>query len=120
VPDDIGSIFWPPPAPRVLASLLAFADAVNGVPASARHDPRETVRQLRLPVITIAFILDRHRDELLRHDLVDSPRAGRTGVLLFSAWLGAIGVFLTGSDTSSNTLFGAAGATAKLSGLDRC
>ena len=45
----------------------------------------------------------------------------KTGVLFpfFSAWLGMIGVFLTGSDTSSNTLFGPLQATtAKLSGLD--
>ncbi len=45
----------------------------------------------------------------------------RTGVLFpfFAAWLGMIGVFLTGSDTSSNTLFGPLQATtAKLSGLD--
>jgi lactate permease len=37
----------------------------------------------------------------------------------FSAWLGMLGVFLTGSDTSSNTLFGPLQATtAKVSGLD--
>jgi L-lactate permease len=45
----------------------------------------------------------------------------RTGVLFpfFAAFLGMIGVFLTGSDTSSNTLFGPLQATtAKLSGLD--
>src|SRR5712691_6714029 len=45
----------------------------------------------------------------------------KTGVLFpfFAAWLGMIGVFLTGSDTSSNTLFGPLQATtAKLSGLD--
>ena len=37
----------------------------------------------------------------------------KTGVLFpfFSAWLGMIGVFLTGSDTSSNTLFGPLQAT---------
>ena len=37
----------------------------------------------------------------------------------FAAWLGMIGVFLTGSDTSSNTLFGPLQATtARVSGLD--
>src|SRR5258708_13488704 len=45
----------------------------------------------------------------------------KSGVMFpfFSALLGMIGVFLTGSDTSSNTLFGPLQATtAKLSGLD--
>ena len=44
-----------------------------------------------------------------------------TGVMFpfFSAFLGMLGVFLTGSDTSSNTLFGPLQATtAKVSGLD--
>jgi L-lactate permease len=37
----------------------------------------------------------------------------------FAAWLGMIGVFLTGSDTASNTLFGPLQATtARISGFD--
>jgi lactate permease len=44
-----------------------------------------------------------------------------TGALFpfFSAFLGMLGVFVTGSDTSSNTLFGPLQATtARISGLD--
>ncbi|MGE4056565.1 MAG: L-lactate permease, partial [Vicinamibacterales bacterium] len=45
----------------------------------------------------------------------------RTGVVFpfFAAFLGMIGVFLTGSDTASNTLFGPLQAqTARISGFD--
>jgi L-lactate permease len=82
----------------------------------------KTVRQLRLPVVTIAFILS--IATVMNYSAMTSSMAlslARTGVLFpfFSAWLGMIGVFLTGSDTSSNTLFGPLQATtAKLSGLD--
>ncbi len=82
----------------------------------------KTVRQLRLPVVTIAFILS--IATVMNYSGMTSSMAlalARTGVLFpfFSAWLGMIGVFLTGSDTSSNTLFGPLQATtAKLSGLD--
>jgi glycolate permease/lactate permease len=82
----------------------------------------KTLRQLRLPIITIAFILS--IATVMNYSGVTSSMAlalAKTGVLFpfFSAWLGMIGVFLTGSDTSSNTLFGPLQATtAKLSGLD--
>jgi len=82
----------------------------------------KTLRQLRLPVITIAFILS--IATVMNYSGMTSSMAlalAKTGVLFpfFSAWLGMIGVFLTGSDTSSNTLFGPLQATtAKLSGLD--
>src|SRR5206468_3333734 len=82
----------------------------------------KTLRQLRLPVITIAFILS--IATVMNYSGMTSSMAlalAKTGVLFpfFSAWLGMIGVFLTGSDTSSNTLFGPLQATtAKISGLD--
>jgi len=107
-----------------LASLLAFVPMlIAGVPSSALATTlAKTVRQLRLPVITIAFILS--IATVMNYSGMTSSMAlalAKTGVLFpfFAAWLGMIGVFLTGSDTSSNTLFGPLQATtAKLSGLD--
>ena len=107
-----------------LAALLASIPMMmNGMPASAIWTTLvKTLRQLRLPVITIAFILS--IATVMNYSGMTSSMAlalAKTGVLFpfFSAWLGMIGVFLTGSDTSSNTLFGPLQATtAKLSGLD--
>jgi lactate permease len=107
-----------------MASLLAFVPMLMaGVPASALATTfKKTVRQLRLPVVTIAFILS--IATVMNYSGMTSSMAlalAKTGVLFpfFAAWLGMIGVFLTGSDTSSNTLFGPLQATtAKLSGLD--
>jgi glycolate permease/lactate permease len=107
-----------------LAALLASIPMMmNGMPASAIGTVLvKTLRQLRLPVITIAFILS--IATVMNYSGMTSSMAlalAKTGVLFpfFSAWLGMIGVFLTGSDTSSNTLFGPLQATtAKLSGLD--
>ena len=108
----------------VLAALIAFVPMLLfGVPFSALGVTfGKTVRQLRLPVITIAFILS--IATVMNYSGMTSSMAlalAKTGVLFpfFAAWLGMIGVFLTGSDTSSNTLFGPLQATtAKLSGLD--
>ena len=77
-----------------------------------------TLRQLRLPIITIAFILG--IAQLMNYSGMTSTLAilmAKTGVMFpfFSAFIGMLGVFLTGSDTSSNTLFGPMQAlTAKL------
>ena len=82
----------------------------------------KTVAQLRLPIVTIAFILS--IATVMNYSGMTSSMAlalAQTGWLFpfFSAWLGMLGVFLTGSDTSSNTLFGPLQATtAKVSGLD--
>jgi len=82
----------------------------------------KTVKQLRLPIVTIAFILS--IATVMNYSGMTSSMAlalAQTGWLFpfFSAWLGMLGVFLTGSDTSSNTLFGPLQATtAKVSGLD--
>jgi L-lactate permease len=68
-----------------------------------------TLRQLRLPIITIACILG--IAQVMNYSGMTSTLAllmAKTGALFpfFSAVIGALGVFLTGSDTSSNTLFG--------------
>jgi lactate permease len=108
----------------IIASLIAFVPMlIAGVPVSALGvTASRTFKQLRLPVITIAFILS--IATVMNYSGMTSSMAlalAKTGKLFpfFAAWLGMIGVFLTGSDTSSNTLFGPLQATtAKLSGLD--
>jgi lactate permease len=81
-----------------------------------------TLRQLALPIVTIAFILG--IAQVMNYSGMTSTMAialSKTGVVFpfVSAFLGALGVFLTGSDTSSNTLFGPLQAqTAKLQGLN--
>ena len=107
-----------------LAALIAFVPMVmmGLAPGALGTVLVKTVRQLRLPVITIAFILS--IATVMNYSGMTSSMAlalANTGVMFpfFAAWLGMIGVFLTGSDTSSNTLFGPLQATtAKLSGLD--
>jgi lactate permease len=107
-----------------LAALIAFVPMVlsGASPRALQTTLVKTVRQLRLPVITIAFILS--IATVMNYSGMTSSMAlalAKTGVMFpfFAAWLGMIGVFLTGSDTSSNTLFGPLQATtAKLSGLD--
>jgi glycolate permease/lactate permease len=108
----------------LLAALVAFipmwmAGLGVGVLASTF---RKTLAQLRLPIVTIAFILS--ISTVMNYSGMTSSMAlalARTGVLFpfFAAWLGMIGVFLTGSDTASNTLFGPLQATtARISGFD--
>jgi glycolate permease/lactate permease len=107
-----------------VAALVAFVPMmIRGVPPSALVTTfAKTIRQLRLPIVTIAFILS--IATVMNYSGMTSSMAlalAKTGVLFpfFAAWLGMIGVFLTGSDTSSNTLFGPLQATtAKISGLD--
>ena len=69
----------------------------------------QTVRQLALPIATIAFILA--IAYLMNYSGMTSSLAiafSKTGFVFpfVAAFLGWLGVFLTGSDTSSNTLFG--------------
>jgi L-lactate permease len=69
----------------------------------------KTLRQLALPIVTIAFILA--IAQLMNYSGMTSSLAltfAKTGVVFpfVAAFLGWLGVFLTGSDTSSNTLFG--------------
>jgi glycolate permease/lactate permease len=106
------------------ASVVAFLPMMAfGLPARTFASVfRETLRQLRLPIVTIAFILS--IATVMNYSGMTSSLAlvlAETGVLFpfFSAFLGMLGVFLTGSDTSSNTLFGPLQATtAKVAGLD--
>ncbi len=70
----------------------------------------KTLRQLALPIVTIAFILA--IAQLMNYSGMTSSLAlafAKTGFVFpfVAAFLGWLGVFLTGSDTSSNTLFGA-------------
>jgi L-lactate permease len=68
-----------------------------------------TIRQLALPIATIALILA--IAQLMNYSGMTSSMAialSKTGFIFpfVAAFLGWLGVFLTGSDTSSNTLFG--------------
>jgi L-lactate permease len=69
----------------------------------------KTVRQLALPIATIAMILA--IAQLMNYSGMTASLAialSKTGFIFpfVAAFLGWLGVFLTGSDTSSNTLFG--------------
>ena len=93
------------------ASILAFIlMAIRGARLSLFFTTYgRTLRQLALPILTIAFILG--IAQVMNYSGMTSTLAllmANTGVLFpfFSAFIGALGVFLTGSDTSSNTLFG--------------
>jgi L-lactate permease len=108
----------------LFAALIAFVPMwfAGLAPAALTRTFARTLKQLRLPIVTIAFILS--IATVMNYSGMTSSMAlalARTGVLFpfFAAWLGMIGVFLTGSDTSSNTLFGPLQATtARISGLD--
>ncbi len=96
--------------------MLAMGARLNFFTVYAR-----TVRQLALPIVTIAFILA--IAYVMNYSGMTSSLAlafARTGFIFpfVAAFLGWLGVFLTGSDTSSNTLFGALQAqTAQQLGL---
>jgi len=108
----------------LFATLIALIPmvAAGGRPGILGVAFGKTVAQLRLPIVTIAFILS--IATVMNYSGMTSSMAlalAATGWLFpfFSAWLGMLGVFLTGSDTSSNTLFGPLQATtARVSGLD--
>jgi L-lactate permease len=93
------------------ASILAFiVMAIRGAPLRLFFTTYgRTVRQLALPIMTISFILG--IAAVMNFSGMTSTLAllmAKTGAVFpfFSAVIGALGVFLTGSDTSSNTLFG--------------
>jgi glycolate permease/lactate permease len=108
----------------LFGALIAFVPMlVSGVtPTALVRVARQTLRQLRLPIVTIAFILS--IATVMNYSGMTSSMAlalARTGwwFPFFSAWLGMLGVFLTGSDTASNTLFGPLQATtAGVAGLN--
>jgi lactate permease len=104
----------------ILAFVLMLAAGVS--PSTFTRVLGQTLRQLRLPIVTIAFILS--IATVMNYSGMTSSMAlalARTGwwFPFFSAWLGMLGVFLTGSDTASNTLFGPLQATtASVAGLN--
>jgi lactate permease len=83
---------------------------------------RQTIRQLTFPIITIATILGfayLFNNAGLSLTLAHILTATGTLFPFFSPWLGWLGVFITGSDTSSNALFGKLQSTAAESvGMD--
>src|ERR1700737_4615493 len=98
-------------------SLVLFASIVAFIVMMIRGSPLglffttygRTLRQLALPIMTIAFILG--IAAVMNFSGMTSTLAllmAKTGAVFpfFSAVIGALGVFLTGSDTASNTLFG--------------
>ena len=104
-----------------LCAFLAMAAA--GLPARAFLTTfARTLAQLRLPIATIALILS--VATVMNYSGMTSSLAlalAATGVLFpfFSAVIGMLGVFVTGSDTASNSLFGPLQATtARISGID--
>jgi L-lactate transport len=100
-----------------LAMLAAGLPARAFVATFAR-----TLAQLRLPIATIALILS--VATVMNYSGMTSSLAlalAATGALFpfFSAVIGMLGVFVTGSDTASNSLFGPLQATtARISGID--
>ena len=92
------------------AGLIAFAwMRIRRAPVNFFTVYGRTVRQLALPIVTIAFILA--IAQLMNYSGMTSSMAitlSKTGFVFpfVAAFLGWLGVFLTGSDTSSNTLFG--------------
>jgi lactate permease len=93
------------------ASMIAFLlMALRGAPIGLfLRTYGRTIRQLALPIVTIAFILA--IAQIMNYSGMTSTLAlfmAKAGVFFpfASAFIGWLGVFLTGSDTSSNTLFG--------------
>jgi lactate permease len=92
------------------AGLIAFLlMRIRGAAVNFFTVYAQTVRQLRLPILTIAMILA--IAQLMNYSGMTSSMAialSKTGFIFpfVAAFLGWLGVFLTGSDTSSNTLFG--------------
>jgi hypothetical protein len=92
------------------ACLIAFLlMRVNGSRLNFFTVYGKTLRQLALPIATISMILG--IAYVMNYSGMTASLAialSKTGFIFpfVSAFLGALGVFLTGSDTSSNTLFG--------------
>ena len=92
------------------AGLIAFLFMrIRGATVNFLTVYGQTARQLALPIVTIAFILA--IAQLMNYAGMTSSMAialSKTGFIFpfVAAFLGWLGVFLTGSDTSSNTLFG--------------
>jgi L-lactate transport len=92
-----------------LFSVLASAIALRVSPAVLMKCVRDTAKQLALPTLTIASVV------ALAYLMNYSGATTTLGLVIagtgsmfpfFSPLLGWLGVFLTGSDTSANALFG--------------
>ncbi len=92
-----------------LFSVLASAIALRVSPAVLMKCVRDTAKQLALPTVTIASVV------ALAYLMNYSGATTTLGLVIagtgsmfpfFSPLLGWLGVFLTGSDTSANALFG--------------
>ncbi len=92
-----------------LFSVLASAIALRVSPAVLMKCVRDTAKQLALPTVTIASVV------ALAYLMNYSGATTTLGLIIagtgsmfpfFSPLLGWLGVFLTGSDTSANALFG--------------
>ncbi len=92
-----------------LFSVLASAIALRVSPALLMKCVRDTAKQLALPTVTIASVV------ALAYLMNYSGATTTLGLVIagtgsmfpfFSPLLGWLGVFLTGSDTSANALFG--------------
>jgi lactate permease len=93
----------------ILFAALASALVLRMRAATVLEVARATLRQMRPPLVTIALMLA--LGFVTRYGGTDATLGlafTKTGVLypFFAACLGWIGVALTGSDTSSNVLFG--------------
>jgi lactate permease len=91
----------------VAAILSGFALKMN--PKQWSEATRRTIRRMKIPVLVIAQVLG--LGFLTRYSGTDAVLGlafTGAGVLypFFAAYLGWLGVFLTGSDTASNALFG--------------
>jgi lactate permease len=93
----------------LIAGLLSILVIPNYGLGRAIACYARTVRQMRFPIVTIALILG--LAYIMNYSGMSSSMGlalAATGVLFpfFAPILGWLGVFLTGSDTSSNALFG--------------
>src|SRR5258706_10568733 len=97
------------PGTACLAAVLASAMVLRFSPRRLARLIASTARQLALPLVTIASVLG--LAFLMNYSGATATLGmafATTGAAfpMFSALLGWLGVFLTGSDTSANALFG--------------
>jgi lactate permease len=97
-----------PGTPVFIAALMSMV-MLRMRPSQIRRVVKITVRQMRIPIPTIAFMLG--LSYVTRYAGMDATLGvafAQTGVLypFFAAILGWLGVFLTGTDAGSNALFG--------------
>jgi lactate permease len=93
----------------ILITALAASLYLRVPPATVARIAAGSLRQMRWPLVTIAFMLS--LGFVTRYSGTDATLGlafTQTGVAypFFAALLGWLGVALTGSDTSSNVLFG--------------